>query len=149
MKRAHAGWYREFEVFRQIEKVICNLIKFLIFVQKLISALNRPASYAPYFKFAENSIQYLVSYGYSKQAPCRLKFQSSHAEAGKCAISSVCLQFSSRIDLFHRFPKKIYKRRTTTGKIAQNQPPIPLEVRGVIIRSAQRVYKMCILWEKV
>ena len=33
-----------------------------ILVQKLISALNRPASHAPYFKFIEKSIQYLVSY---------------------------------------------------------------------------------------
>ena len=72
-------------------------------VQKLTSALNRLVRYAPYFKFVENSIQYLISYGYSKKAPCRMKSQSSHAEAGKWAISSVCLQFSTEIDVFHRF----------------------------------------------
>ena len=38
----------------------------IIFVQKLISALNRPVSHAPYFKFTEKSIKYLVSYGHLK-----------------------------------------------------------------------------------
>ena len=41
-------------------------------MQKPISALNGPAPYAPYFKFLENSIRQLVSYGNVKQAPCRL-----------------------------------------------------------------------------
>ena len=60
-------------VFRRIKKAIWNQTKSITFVQKLISALNRPASHAPYFKFVEKSIQYLVSYGDLKQAPCRLE----------------------------------------------------------------------------
>ena len=61
-KQARAGGYREFMVFRRIEKAIWNKTKNIIFVQKLISALNRPASHAPYFKFIAKSIQFLVSY---------------------------------------------------------------------------------------
>ena len=56
-KQARVGGYREFIIFRRIEKAIWNQTKILIFMQKLMSALNRPASHAPYFKFAENSIQ--------------------------------------------------------------------------------------------
>ena len=72
-KQAHVGGYREFMVFRRIEKAIWNQTKIIIFMQKLISALNSLASHAPYFKFTENFIQYLVSYGNLKQAPCRLE----------------------------------------------------------------------------
>ena len=71
-KQARAEGYQDFMVFRRIEKAIQNKVKNIIFVQKLISALNGPASYAPYFKFIENSIHSLVSYGNLKQASCRL-----------------------------------------------------------------------------
>ena len=41
-------------------------------MQKLISALNGPTLHAPYFKFIEKSIKYLVSYSGLKEAPRRL-----------------------------------------------------------------------------
>ena len=56
-KQARVGGYQEFMVFRRIEKAIWNQTKNIIFMQKLISALNSLASHAPYFKFTENSIQ--------------------------------------------------------------------------------------------
>ena len=56
-KQAREGGYRVFRVFRRIEKAIRNQTKVIIFMQKLISALNGPAPYAPYFKFSENSIR--------------------------------------------------------------------------------------------
>ena len=65
-KQAREGRYREFMVFRRIEKAIRNKMINIICVQKLISALNRPASHAPYFKFTGKSIEYLVSYGHLK-----------------------------------------------------------------------------------
>ena len=56
-KQAREGGYRVFMVFRRIKKAIRNQTKVKIFMQKLISALNGPAPYAPYFKFSENSIR--------------------------------------------------------------------------------------------
>ena len=50
-----------------------NLTNSKIFVQNLNGALNRPILYASYSKFVESSIQYLLSYGCLKLAPCRLK----------------------------------------------------------------------------
>ena len=71
-KQARVGGYREFVVFRGIEKAILNKVENTIFVQKLTSALNYPPLHAPYSKFIGKSIKYLVSYGGLKEAPRRL-----------------------------------------------------------------------------
>ena len=55
-------------------------------MQKLNSALNGSLLYASHVKFVETYVKYLLSYGWLKKAPRRLKQPFSHAEAGKCAI---------------------------------------------------------------
>ena len=47
--------------------------------------------------------------------------------------------------MFRRFPIKSTLRLINNVKIANQRSPFPQEVRKLIIESAQRVYKMCIL----
>ena len=47
--------------------------------------------------------------------------------------------------MFRRFPIKSTLRLINNVKIANQRSPFPQEVRKLIIKSAQRVYKMCIL----
>ena len=50
--------------------------------------------------------------------------------------------------MFRRFLIKSTLRLRKNVKIANQRSPFPQEVRKLIIKSAQRVYKMCILLNK-